>query len=771
MGIILSAITTQLISDLIEPNGTIFSAGTSTELISPDGNFTIDEVRASLDLQSSVDSGDIILSSDGDLIINVNTVGINYIAAYNGVINSDVTIVGNVTASTASFGVILSGGTDLESVITASTAQNSSKIQDGLNTFTGGTILNPTVNISGGSFDNISISGSSLFNALSATTIYSGSTDLSDVFASKIHTHNISDINNLQGILDSKANLSGATFIGGVYAPTLSGGTIYSGGTDLEDVIISLIPTGGTSDITRVQDGLNTFTGGTDNNPTVNISGGSFDNISVSGDSLFNILSATTIYSGGTYLEDIIDSIIDESLSGLSTSYFDAYDGVGGTTTTSTAWVATVPLNEERKTDLNFSHDVIVDSDEVTINSDFTYLVLGRVSIKGTGSTSRTQAECRLEINTGSTWQEVDGTLSEMYIRQTGFGATGSFFVSLDLKEGYKLRIGFRRGQGGGTLQLQANGSSLNIVKIQGPRGLKGDSGSLETQNFTDLYITGTTYSDVFSGNTTEAVFFGESLDVSNIYSGGTNLNNVFASKIHTHNISDINNLQGALNSKANLSGATFTGGVYAPTLSGGTIYSGGTNLNSVFLNKYDTVLSNLNDVSFTGSPVTDDIFYYNGSGWTSINISTLTTVSVPSVEIYILNNATNTIISAADTPVQIASNNYNVDFITDFSHAAGVVTYTGDTTIRLSVNTSINFTSGNNQEADFYIALDTGSGFALINSSKAPSKTQGSNETTFSNSKCLIEVSNGDMLAIFVENTSSSQNIKVTDMNWTINS
>jgi len=49
MGIILSAITTQFISDLILPSGTTFTIGTETELISPDANFTLEEVRSSSD--------------------------------------------------------------------------------------------------------------------------------------------------------------------------------------------------------------------------------------------------------------------------------------------------------------------------------------------------------------------------------------------------------------------------------------------------------------------------------------------------------------------------------------------------------------------------------------------------------------------------------------------------------------------------------------------------------------------------------------------------
>ena len=53
---------------------------------------------------------------------------------------------------------------------------------NGLNTYTGGTALFQSINISGGTFNNITVTGNSSFNVLSATTLYSGSTPLSQLF-------------------------------------------------------------------------------------------------------------------------------------------------------------------------------------------------------------------------------------------------------------------------------------------------------------------------------------------------------------------------------------------------------------------------------------------------------------------------------------------------------------------------------------------------------------------------------------------------------------
>lgn len=103
-------------------------------------------------------------------------------------------------------------------------------VSNGINTFTGGTIQFPSVNVTGLTLDNLIVSGETSFGAISATTIFSGSTDL------------------------------------------------------------SLLIGGGGGDITRVSNGINTYTGGTDNLPTINISGLTVNNINVSGETELNTL-------------------------------------------------------------------------------------------------------------------------------------------------------------------------------------------------------------------------------------------------------------------------------------------------------------------------------------------------------------------------------------------------------------------------------------------------------------------------------------------------
>ena len=180
----------------------------------------------------------------------------------------------------------------------------------------------------------------SSFNSLSATTfsggtIYSGGTDLYNIFLTSSDGNDITRVQPGSNIttggtgnfpiinLVASPSVNNLTFsgsaIGGnvqagavtatsLSATTLSGGTILSGGTNL----YSIFSTTDTNDITRVQPGSNITTGGTANNPTVSVvASPSVNNLTFSGSAIggsvqasagtFTSLSATTL-SGGTIL-------------------------------------------------------------------------------------------------------------------------------------------------------------------------------------------------------------------------------------------------------------------------------------------------------------------------------------------------------------------------------------------------------------------------------------------------------------------------------------
>ena len=221
---------------------------------------------------------------------------------------------GTISGTTNFLGQILSGGTDLYSIFaTTSGSGDITRVQPGTNIITGGTSNFPIVSLfDSPSINNLYFSGTAtggnlITTALSGTNIFSGSTNLSDLFSTLLQ------FSILESQISTKANLSGATFTGTVIAPslsatTLSGGTILSGSTNL----YSIFSTTDTNDITRVQPGSNITTGGTANEPTVNlVASPSVNNITFSGTAIGGTvqadavtatsLSAATL-SGGTIL-------------------------------------------------------------------------------------------------------------------------------------------------------------------------------------------------------------------------------------------------------------------------------------------------------------------------------------------------------------------------------------------------------------------------------------------------------------------------------------
>jgi len=243
-----------------------------------------------------------------------------------------------LSASTLSATTYFSGSTPLTSIInnliTGTTSGLTGSVNiNGLNTYTGGTTASQSINISGGTFDNIIVTGSTILSATTASTVTilnSGATianvvdwnyntirtgvETSSIIGGSANTISAS-LRNVQilGGVGITAQTSDTVYVNRLTGTSIYGSTIYSGGTDLS--LLFGAGGGGGSGLTSVQNGLNTYTGGTAIAPTVNISGGSFNNISASGGSFFNYLSATTItgttvygasiFSGNTNIETI----------------------------------------------------------------------------------------------------------------------------------------------------------------------------------------------------------------------------------------------------------------------------------------------------------------------------------------------------------------------------------------------------------------------------------------------------------------------------------
>ena len=206
---------------------------------------------------------------------------------------------GGTVSGTTNFNngaIIQSGGTDLYSIFSTGGGGTSTFVKPGRNISTGGTSSNPIINLlDSPSVNNFSFSGAATggnlyTTSLSGGTIYSGNTNINSLFADKIHTHS------------QYATLSGANFTG----------AIQSGGTDL----YAIFSTTDNNDITRVQPGTNITTGGTENNPTVNLfDSPSINNLTFSGTATGGDINAVNItgatyYSGNTLLTTVIINLI-----------------------------------------------------------------------------------------------------------------------------------------------------------------------------------------------------------------------------------------------------------------------------------------------------------------------------------------------------------------------------------------------------------------------------------------------------------------------------
>ena len=129
--------------------------------------------------------------------------------------------------------------------------------------------------------------------------------------------------------------VSGLTVSGALSAVTISGGTLYSGSTDLYDIFLT---ENDGNDITRVQGGTNISTGGTANNPIVNLD----DDISL------NSVSADTLSL--TSLPNLNNSATDILVRNSSTGEVEYKDT--GTFSAQTIYNSNSIVGSQRKVGL-----------------------------------------------------------------------------------------------------------------------------------------------------------------------------------------------------------------------------------------------------------------------------------------------------------------------------------------------------------------------------------------------------------------------------------
>jgi len=241
--------------------------------------------------------GDIVRVQPGSNIntagtVNAPIIGVVESPSFNNLTLSGLGQFNSVSASSLSATSIYSGNTDLYSVFaTIGSGGPSTFLQPGLNTYTGGTSSAPSVNVSAATLHYLSAT------TVSGGTLYSGSTNLYDIF---LTTNDGNDITRVQpGLFINTGGTASAPTINlaqNISGATISGGTFYSGSTPLQTIIENL-SVGGSS--TYVQPGLNTYTGGTSSAPTVNVSAATLTYLSAT------TVSGGTLYSGSTNLNDV----------------------------------------------------------------------------------------------------------------------------------------------------------------------------------------------------------------------------------------------------------------------------------------------------------------------------------------------------------------------------------------------------------------------------------------------------------------------------------
>jgi hypothetical protein len=132
--------------------------------------------------------------------------------------------------------------------------------------------------------------------------------------------------------------------------------------------------------------------------------------------------------------------------------------------------------------------------------------------------------------------------------------------------------------------------------------------------------------------------------------------------------------------------------------------------------------------------------------------------------------NTTNTALSTGVPAIMnagtnaVATNSQRMTTTTD-----GVVTYNGTKDIYVSMIATINFDKqgGGTDDYNFYFYKDTGSGFAQLTDSISAIRVGGDNFVLPMSYSTTLSA--GDQLAIYIENPVSNDDMRVTDLQWSI--
>ena len=125
-------------------------------------------------------------------------------------------------------------------------------------------------------------------------------------------------------------------------------------------------------------------------------------------------------------------------------------------------------------------------------------------------------------------------------------------------------------------------------------------------------------------------------------------------------------------------------------------------------------------------------------------------------------NNATVTTISTVDTPVKALGTTTANTINQKFTHTDNRLTYVGALIRDFQVTATVSLTSGNNKVIGVYVAKNG----VVIPSSEMYSTTSGSGRAESLTCQTILELNENDYVEIWVENSSTSDDITVEYLN-----
>lgn len=124
-------------------------------------------------------------------------------------------------------------------------------------------------------------------------------------------------------------------------------------------------------------------------------------------------------------------------------------------------------------------------------------------------------------------------------------------------------------------------------------------------------------------------------------------------------------------------------------------------------------------------------------------------------------NNATPTVIAIVDTAVKVLGTTVSQDITQRFTNTANKATYVGALSRAFQVSATLTCESGNNNQIGIYIAKNG----TIVNYTESYITTNGSGKGEGAKVQGVIQLSTNDFIEIYIENSTATNNITVTNL------